>query len=171
MQYADRSFGLDTVQEPGEANPLKGLRLVGEETQASRKQRLPRCCTGGCVREAGIYVFYPSLWKGRSLNLSAFAFPLLCTLTWESVMAPSCPTWTHERTSCSQLCNDELPEDSQEICLVWVRLSASWNHLYLLGSSFLSEVCRALISWEIRKMQMMLLLLKMMMITIIIAEI
>lgn len=29
---ADRSLGLDTVQEPGEANPAKGLRMEREKT-------------------------------------------------------------------------------------------------------------------------------------------
>lgn len=88
---ADGSLGLDTAQEPGEASPIKGLRLAGEETEAARKERPPRCCTGGCFREAGLPSFYPPLWKGRSLNLSAFAFPLLRSLGWERVMVPSCP--------------------------------------------------------------------------------
>lgn len=71
LRCADRSLGLDTVQEPGEANPAKGLRMEREEAQASGKERLPRCCTAGCVREVGHQVQAyppftpPSPWNGR----------------------------------------------------------------------------------------------------------
>lgn len=64
---ADGSLGLDTAQEPGEASPIKGLRLAGEETEAARKERPPRCCTGGCFREAGLSPFYPRFGKAEVL--------------------------------------------------------------------------------------------------------
>ena len=62
LRCADRSLGLDTVQEPGEANPAKGLRMeTGIREGETPKMLHSRMCQRGWSPGAGLSPFYPSL--------------------------------------------------------------------------------------------------------------
>lgn len=102
----------------------KALSLVREEAQTSRQDRLPWClhrrmCQRGLSPVVGQPSFHSLHWKGRSLNFSEFAFPLLYNLGWESFKALSCPAWVHGRTALGWWPPGGL---LQENCLFWVNL-------------------------------------------------